>query len=132
MRVNYYTSVLYQGRNLTGLKNLGNTCYMNAVIQCLSNTIPLASYFNSGQYLKHLNSKSMNRRPEEVAKELGFLIKVLWSGQYRSVSPTDFKAAIGRFASQFEGYTQQDAHEFLMYFMDGIHEDTNQVKQYLF
>ena len=69
----------------------------------------------------------MNRRPEEVAKELGFLIKVLWSGQYRSVSPVDFKAVIGRFATQFAGTKQQDAHEFLMFFMDGIHEDTNRV-----
>ena len=69
----------------------------------------------------------MNRRPEEVAKELAFLIKVLWSGQYRSVSPIDFKAAISRFATQFAGYKQQDAHEFLMFFMDGIHEDTNKV-----
>jgi len=118
-----------KGCNLTGLKNLGNTCYMNSVVQCLSSTVPLARYFTSGEYLRHLNSRSMNRRPEEVAKELGFLLKVLWSGQYRSVSPSDFKAAVGRFASQFAGYSQQDAHEFLMFFMDGIHEDTNRIQK---
>ncbi len=103
---------------------------MNSVIQSLSNTVPLAKYFFSGSYVKDLNPNSMNRRPEEVAKELAFLINVLWSGQYRSVSPCDFKLAIGRFASQFAGTKQQDAHEFLMFFMDVIHEDTNKVRVY--
>jgi ubiquitin carboxyl-terminal hydrolase 8 len=32
---------------LTGLKNLGNTCYMNSVLQCMSATTPLARYFLS-------------------------------------------------------------------------------------
>ncbi|XP_065063974.1 ubiquitin carboxyl-terminal hydrolase 8-like [Rhopilema esculentum] len=118
-----------KGQNLTGLKNLGNTCYMNSVIQCLSSTVALARYLNNGEYLRHLNPNSMNRRPEEVVKELAFLIKVLWSGQYRSVSPLDFKIAVGRFASQFSGTKQQDAHEFLMFFMDGIHEDVNKVRK---
>ena len=103
---------------------------MNAVIQCLSNAVPLAKYFFAGTYMKDLNPNSMNRRPEEVAKELAFLINVLWSGNYRSVSPYDFKLVIGRFATQFSDTKQQDAHEFLMFFMDGIHEDTNKVRKY--
>lgn len=40
---------------LTGLKNLGNTCYMNSIIQCLSNVVELCKYFRSGHFKSHLN-----------------------------------------------------------------------------
>lgn len=69
----------------------------------------------------------MNSHPGEVARELAFLIIVLSAGQYRSLSPIDFKVALGRFSSQFCGYQQQDSHELLMFLLDGLHEDVNKV-----
>ena len=46
---------LFKDRGLTGLQNLGNTCFMNTAIHCISNSLPLTYYFLTKKYLKDLN-----------------------------------------------------------------------------
>jgi len=114
-----------QKPGLTGLKNLGNTCYMNSILQCVSNTPPLAHYFISRNFEEDLNNKSETRG--NVAVEFAEVLKNLWSSQFKSISPSDLKQMIGRFKSEFAGRDQQDSHEFVSKLLEWLHSDTNRI-----
>ncbi|BGP15879.1 hypothetical protein JCM10213_003692 [Rhodosporidiobolus nylandii] len=112
---------------LTGLKNLGNTCYMNSTIQCLSAAIPFAKYFTSGAYRKDINTVNPLGTKGALANAVAELIRALWAQQYNFLSPVTFREQICRVASQFRGSEQHDAQEFLGFLLDGLHEDCNYV-----
>ncbi|KAL9932875.1 hypothetical protein V8E36_008130 [Tilletia maclaganii] len=114
---------------LTGLKNLGNSCYMNATLQCLSATVPLAEFFLDGRYKKAINRSNPLGTQGQLAEAFAQLVRVMWSELYDFVSPVTFREAITRFAPTFRGYEQHDSQEFLIFLLDGLHEDLNYVIQ---
>lgn len=112
---------------LCGLYNLGNTCFMNSALQCLSNTPLLRKFFLSGAYVKELNRTNPIGTKGELATEFARLVQALWSGRSGAVTPRDFKWTLGQYAHQFSGYQQQDSQELMGFLLDGMHEDLNRV-----
>lgn len=104
-----------------GLQNLGNTCFMNSILQCVSNTESFTSLFLSDEYKAQINSDNPLGHGGKLAVAYAKLIKDMWSHAYTKVIPRDFKVTIGEFQPQFAGYDQQDSQEFLGFLLDGLH-----------
>ncbi|BFZ13854.1 hypothetical protein BsWGS_16893 [Bradybaena similaris] len=110
-----------------GLRNLGNTCFMNSVLQCLSNTRLLLEWCLDERCLQDINTTTSNMKGSLI-RAYANLMQAMWKGKTDgSVSPDAFKTQIQKFAPRFMGYAQQDSQEFLRYFLEGLHEDVNRV-----
>ena len=114
---------------ITGLNNLGNTCYMNTALQCVSNTKILAKYFNSNCHLRELNRTNPLGMKGHIAKRFGDLVKDMWSEENKAIAPIKLRWTIGRYRQHFAGFQQQDAQELLAFLLDGLHEDLNRVAE---
>lgn len=114
---------------LCGLANLGNTCFMNSVLQCMSNCPPVTEYFLSGRHMEELNKVNPLGMRGEIAVAFGNLITSMWSGNHSYTSPIQFKIHLGRFNPVFSGCQQHDSQELLTFLLDGLHEDLNRIKQ---
>lgn len=110
-----------------GLANLGNTCYMNSALQCLTNTKLLAEYFLSGMYMEDINRTSTLGLQGKLAEVYGKLAEDMWCVKQKSISPRNFKKSIGKFNEAFRGNDQQDAQELLAFLLSGLSEDLNRI-----
>ncbi|XP_065605696.1 ubiquitin carboxyl-terminal hydrolase 19 isoform X2 [Cyrtonyx montezumae] len=112
----------------TGLVNLGNTCFMNSVIQSLSNTRELRDYFHDRSFESEINYNNPLGTGGRLAIGFAMLLRALWKGTHHAFQPSKLKAIVASKASQFTGYAQHDAQEFMAFLLDGLHEDLNRIQ----
>ncbi|XP_038627846.1 ubiquitin carboxyl-terminal hydrolase 19 isoform X4 [Tachyglossus aculeatus] len=112
----------------TGLVNLGNTCFMNSVIQSLSNTRELRDYFHDRLFEMEINYSNPLGTGGRLAIGFAGLLRTLWKGTHHAFQPSKLKAIVAGKASQFTGYAQHDAQEFMAFLLDGLHEDLNRIQ----
>ncbi|RDX51268.1 cysteine proteinase [Lentinus brumalis] len=113
----------------SGLKNLGNTCYMNSTIQCLSATVPFSRFFTDGRWKSAVNMVNPIGTKGKLAESFAIILRDLWQGEGAALSPVHFRRSICSHAPQFSGSEQHDSQEFLSFLLDGLHEDLNRILQ---
>ena len=115
-------------RGKVGLHNLGNSCYLNSSLQCLSHIKRLTTHFLTDRYKEDLNRENWQGTKGVLVEEIASIMKDLWFRQDASISPMSFKKLLGRLKPEWAGFGQQDSQEVLNYFLDMMHEDLNRSK----
>ena len=123
------------------MKNMGNTCYMNSIIQCLNHTPLFREYILNNLYVNDLKEniiKEFKRQDgnyddvdeNDIKKifkttiiyQYHRITKTMWEKNCL-VTPASFRRLIGKKNDMFSGYMQHDSQEFLIFILDQIHEE---------
>ena len=117
---------------ICGSVNLGNTCFMNSSIACISNCIDLTYYFLSKKFVQDINSSNRDGTGGELAKAWYRIIEYYWNSRYQSGNPKLVKNIVATKNRKFSGYNQQDSNEFMTVFLEILGEDLNRANKKIY
>lgn len=100
-----------------GLANLGNTCFLNSVLQCLTHTPALAHFALSGEHKKYKTSGSFN-----AMYEIGEHVARALNSSGRTIAPTAVVKNMRALSKTFRKGRQEDAHELARCLLDAMHK----------
>ena len=115
----------FANNGIVGLANLGNTCYANSVIQCLSNSLDLTKYFIYNYYKNEQNFNDYDYNGDDIVQEFSSLLKDMWEGRNNVVHPRSFMITFCKLNPLFYGGNQQDAQEFLSALLSNLNDRLN-------
>jgi len=109
----------YEGKGLSGLSNMGNTCFLNTTLQCISHTYELNEFLDT----------EFQSKKKGLLHEYNELRKLLWHKNC-IVTPGGFikavhEQAVKKNRPMFSGYDQNDVSEFIHFLLESFHEDVS-------
>jgi ubiquitin carboxyl-terminal hydrolase 8 len=109
----------YKGKGLCGLINLGNKCFLNSILQCLSHSLKMTDYILSTDYKEDMNKT--HRNEHYLLSSYILLINHMWDTN-QIIKPKSFIENLGKFHRKYFSLQQQDSHECLLYILDILHK----------
>ncbi|XP_027340810.1 ubiquitin carboxyl-terminal hydrolase 25 isoform X2 [Abrus precatorius] len=128
LQMTWQPSLLSQKRKTgapLGLRNLGNSCYLNSVLQCLTYTPPLANFCLRLQHSTHCDSSTSSCPFCILEKQIARSLRL----DLPHDAPSKIQSCLRIFAEHFRCGRQEDAHEFLRYVIDACHNTCLRLKK---
>lgn len=111
----------YKSHGLCGLINIKNTCFINSILQCLSNTLKLSDYILSGKYKEDESFQNKNKPSYYILVSYIGLISNMWN-ENQLIKPKTFVENISKIHRKYFSLRQQDSHECLLYILELLHD----------